>query len=731
MLSSLSVSAAAPGNRVFYGFNLGSAEWADGLAKQYDCGFVSYPFDLSETGTVLKSYLPTPSTGAYAGAGKDGIVYAALYDYTTATMQPIAGDLVAYNTYNGTEEHIGKWNPNQTNFKPQDMTYDAVSGKMYSLGYDNGSSGLYEVNLSTAEFTLVCELKGGGGTLAADAKGVLWTIGNDGILYKLNTNDEGKITGRVTRMFDTGLHNMSSNQTMEFDHTTGKLYWASNTMDHPFGYDNQYLEEIDVTDPDNITIREVGRIGIMSRLVAMYIPSAESLEAPAAPTNIRSEAGQGGTLQAKLTWVNPTEAFGGGEVGTLYGVVIKRNGEQVDYLKNPEAGKEMSWTDENVPEEGNYRYEIQAVNGRGNGAKGIAYQYVGFDRPAAVTDITGTVSSDMKSIVLKWTAPATGAQLGSYDPSKTKYTVTRNDGSVVAENLTECTVTDNNFRRLLSYSYTISAINDKGQSDAASASFILGPAVEIPMEQTFENEANVRNRWTIVDANNDAFTWMFGTNLGHSIFGDYEACAEYIVSPTLGNEKGADEWLISPPLALEAGQEYVAVLSGRAYTLNDDQQPITETVEVHCGNMNTVNAMGEKLGTINVGLNGVDESTQTAAFKSSAIDLPVLTEDATRCVGFHLVTPLVPTGFIQINSLKVCLKSEFDGVADVAIDGAKTSIALNGRTLTIFGEFNAATLYNMQGAAVATATSSTMNLEGLTSGVYVLSVDGQSFKIAL
>ena len=40
MLSTLSVSAAAPGNRVFYGFNLGSAEWADGAGKTYDCGFV-------------------------------------------------------------------------------------------------------------------------------------------------------------------------------------------------------------------------------------------------------------------------------------------------------------------------------------------------------------------------------------------------------------------------------------------------------------------------------------------------------------------------------------------------------------------------------------------------------------------------------------------------------------------------------------------------------------------
>ena len=36
LLPALSAWSAAPGNRVFYGFNLGSAEWAEG-AKTYGC----------------------------------------------------------------------------------------------------------------------------------------------------------------------------------------------------------------------------------------------------------------------------------------------------------------------------------------------------------------------------------------------------------------------------------------------------------------------------------------------------------------------------------------------------------------------------------------------------------------------------------------------------------------------------------------------------------------------
>jgi len=727
MISSLVVSAAAPGNRVFYGFNLGSAEWSDGASKTYDCGFVSYPLDLSEEGTVLKSYLPRPTVGAFAGACKDGIIYAALYEYG---FSPMPTDLVAYNIYNGTEKVIGKWNPEQTNFKPLDMTYDAVSDKMYAI-----ADGLYEVDLNTATFTKICPLNSGGGTLAADAKGTLWTIGQDGILCSVNTDENGEFTGRVTKVFDTGLRGMMTVQSMEFDYATGKLYWASNTLENPHqSTENIYLQEIDMTDPEHITIREVGRIGIMSRLVAMYIPSAQSLDAPAAPTNIRSKAGQNGTLEATLTWVNPTTSFGGGEIGNLYGVLIKRDGKQVAYIKEkPVAGKEMSWKDTDIPETGNYRYEIQVVNGNGNGAKGIAYQFVGYDKPSEVTDITGAIGTDMQSIVLSWGAPTIGANNGSLDLTKTRYTVTRNDGTVVAENISDCSITDKDFKRLMSYNYTITATNDKGESSTKSPSFILGPAKGLPMEQTFESEASVRNSWTVIDGNNDLFSWLFATNLGHSTFGDYEPCAEYIVSPTLGNEHDADEWLITPPLAFEANEQYIAVVSSRAYSIDRNGNGLEELIDVHFGSQNAIDAMGDKLGTVKVRDNGIDPITGTVAFKESTIELPIQTEDAIRCVGFHLVTPIkeMLAGFLQINNIKVCRKSEYDGVADISIDRAEVSIALNGRTLTIFGEFNAATLYNLQGTAVANTTTPAMNLEGLTPGIYVLSIDSQSFKIIL
>ena len=732
VMPSLAVSAAAPGNRVIYGFNMGSAEWADpSVGKLYDCGFVSYPFDLSDNGTVLHSYLSAPTTGVYAGAGIEGVIYACEYTYTTSTQQPIATDLVAYNVFNGKLERIGQWNPEQSDFKPSDMTYDVANGKMYAVGFHDSRSAIYELDVNTAVFTEVCELKDArnqpftGGTLAADAKGQLYTINSSGSLYTINLS-----TGRVTFVYNTGLTGMMQNQTMEFDHTTGKLYWASNMRSHAQGAENEWLQEIDLSDPKNITMTQVGNIGIQSRFVAMHIPYADNLEAPAAPTNVKAVAGADGAMAATITWTNPTTAFGGGDMGTLYGVVVKRDGEVVKYLDNAVAGAEMSFTDETVPSKGHYRYDIQAVNDKGNGAKGTAFQFVGADRPGEVSNITGTVGDNMMSLTLKWDAPTEGFYFGSFDPAEVTYTVVRNDGIKVAEGIKECTVTDNTFRRLMAYTYTISAVNAEGSTAVVSTPFILGPGLELPLEQTFEVEAEVRNRWTVLDGNNDTYTWMFGTTLGQAVFGDFESAAEYITSPSLGNADAADEWLISPPFKMEAGVEYEFTISARAYSSVDGINISDEIVDVHFGHNNTLAGMTDKLGTINVTANPADPDTRTMAFVRQSVALPVMDEDVTRCVGIHLVSPMMYSGYFQTNGIFVGVKGEYNGVNDVTMD-SDVNISLNGRSLAIFGEFKSAELFNLQGMAVAKASAPVMNLEGLNAGVYILNIDGKSFKIVL
>lgn len=721
LLPGLAAWGAAPGNRVIYGFNLGSAEWADGPAKTYDCGFVSYPFDLSEKGTVLQSYLSRPTTGVYAGAGVEGIIYACEYDYSTSTSMPEPGDFVAYNTFNGLVERIGPWNPEKTSFKPSDMTYNVADGKIYAVGYENGG-GLYEVDPTTGKFTLVCPIQSGG-TLAANAKGELFTIDPAGDLYSI---DPAK--GRTTKLWHTGLSGMMANQSMEFDHTTGLLYWASNTRGHAMGAENVWMQEIDLHDLNNIKMREVGSVGIQSRLVAMYIPYADNLDAPAAPTDIWSKPGEAGKLETTIHWTNPTTSFNGGSLGTLYGCLITRNGEQVDYLTEVAPGEEMEWTDSNIPSKGNYRYDIQLINGKGNGAKGTAFQFAGDDKPESVSNIKGVLAEDFSALTLSWDAPAKGAHLGSFDPSTVSYRVVRNDNTVVADNLTEPTVTDSNFARLLNYYYTIYSINEEGESEAYSPSFIVGPAMELPLDQTFENPAQVQNRWTMLDGNADTFSWMLGTDLGHAVFGDYEMCVDYITSPTLGNEEDADEWLISPPLKFEAGKEYAVYVGARSLTTSTGDGLTAELLDVYFGKQNTVEAMTDKLGTLEIEANDADPDTGTMAFVEQVVELPVLDKDAVRCVGFHLVTPLMASSFLQIRSIYIGL-NDGTGVENVAASDISWSI--NGKSLFINGLFKSAAVYNAAGMKVASVNRALTDLSTLPSGIYLLSIDGKTSKIVI
>ena len=725
-----SAAFAAQSNRQFFAYTLGSAEFAD-ETKDYDYGFVAYPFNPSESdasilGTLLNSYMENGSAyrGVYAAAGVNGLIYACEYEIVSGAPAP--GNFVVYNTFNGSKEIIGRWNPNWTDFKPQDMTWCEKDQKMYATGFGNSVGGLYEVDLKTGLFTRLTGVTNGGATLAAHPDGTLYSLNTSGTLYSID-----KKTGKAAKIMDTKLGGMPNMQSMEFDEATGLLYWLSDTFDHPQGAENTWLQEIDINAK---TIREIGNVGISARVTGIHIPSCQNLLAPEAPMNVKSTPAADGSLAATITWTNPKTAFNGEELQTMYGYVINRDGETVHTVTSGTftPGEEMSWTDTSIPAHGEYRYDIYFYNVKGNGATGTTYQYIGPDAPGFVSNIRGSIGAGAGSITLTWDAPSTGRHFGIYDASATKYKVVRNDGEVVGDGLTECKVTDDSFVRVMQYSYTITAYNETGSSESNSAAFVAGPAIALPFEYTFEDNTKTTNQWTAEDGNSDGFTWYFNSGLGQSAFYDYEQAAEYIVSPGLGNiGTKTDEWLISPPLKLEAGVEYEVTVSTRSYT--NDQ------FEIWMGDNNLSSGMTEKLGEFSVEHDpynpDIDPAVGTVAFRRRSAAVPVQSADAAKCFGLHLVTDCTDEqmthAYFQINGFYVGAKGEFSGVEDILADASEAQISLNGKLLTIFGTFRTAALYDLNGAKVLSSESAVIDLSTLASGVYVLSIDGRSFKLAL
>lgn len=736
--SVVSVSLADPveyPDREFYGFFLGNGAWTNAKNSQY--GFGRQTFAAPASNTLLHEL--TDNIGVFAACAVDGVYYAIPYAFSSSLTAPIPMPMFSYNVYTGYVEQIGDWNVGQdANFKPQDMTYDLKNDRILAIGYDPVNlSSIYEVDRTTGKFTLLVKLATTAGTISCDAYGRVFVINTQGQLCQVDLDNDY----RQEVLFKLPYEEMQTNQTAEFDLTCNKLYWASNCRVTPSPVGMLDTNLIEITLPvigteenykatsGTYSYNEVGPIGVTSRFLGMYIPYCEGgFGAPGFATDIKPVSAPDGS-SLTLNFKTPEKTFGNDKATNVDGFEIYREGKLIATVKEGvTAGKECTFTDSEVPASGTYRYDILCYsNTGGNGPKTPVYAYVGYDRPAAVTEIDINILDGWKDIDLSWEAPQTGAQGGTYDVSETRYDVVRlPDNVTVAENLAEPKVTDTNIRRMLRYSYKITSKNSIGSSTAVSKEFVAGPPVEdLPLEETFENPTVMKNRWMTYDNNNDTYTWLFGADIGHSVFGDYEMAAEYIVSPTLSpaNMADADEWIVSPPVKFPASGEYVMVIGIRSVT--------NEAFNVYVGSRNVPSLM-TKVDSFTL---REPEFTDDSAgahmiFQNYVVPLPADIAGSISCVGLQLATPAPAdlSSYVQIGSIAIGDSSL--AVSTIDKEDGNVNITVLSDTVFINGAYRHAALYNINGVKVADVTGNSCSLALLPSGVYILNVDGKSVKIA-
>lgn len=698
-------------HRQMYGWFLRSGKYGNG-----HYGYASINMSEPSDYEFIYSYDMKSSIGQYAGAAVDGIFYGCEYDISNVMLPPVPAAFVRYNIFTGVREEIGEWDSGDNlidiNFRPLDMTYDYKNSTMYALGYLGGNTTLYTVDLNTGRFTEVVDLSDSVQPLAADANGDLYTVTLDGWLCKINKNN-----GNLTQIFNTGRP-IFQNSPMEFDLTTGKLYWASNMVESSLS--SRYtLMEIDLSDESDVVMTEVGLIDEEGGVHALYIPYAEGgLDVPAAPTDIRVETLGDGALRTRISWTDPVTTFNGDPLtDAITGAVIYRNGEEIGFVKGSESNE---FLDEEITTAGECRYDVAVISTAGTGAKGTAYAYVGEDLPAAVKNLTLTPAPGCGSVTISWDAVTEGAHGGLFSkPGDVTYTVTRKpDNVVVASGIKDTQATDSKIVRILKYTYEVKAENEIGATVAAAEPIILGPAKELPYEQYFYEEADVDNSWTRADGNGDGFTWMFDTTLGTQFFNSYEIGFEYAVSPTQGLTEDADEWLITPPFKFEAGTEYELAIFNRSAS--------EEILQLHVADTNIPAAMGEKYGADVVlpafQYGDFDQAANCIRILTQVVPLPVFDTETVKCIGLHLVTPMPEFGnaFLQINGIGVAEKGTYAGVSNVAVD-ADIRFNLQGRMLHV-GDGAATTVYTLAGAEVLGSAAADIDLSGLTAGVYIVRV---------
>lgn len=641
--------------------------------------------------------------GIFAGACVNDIYYAYEYDYTP--YGPIAKDFAEYNLVTNKRTPLASYQlvKDGALMSIQDMTYNYKLNKMYALCFDRGLSIINEVNLKTGAFTQVCELaEAGVATIAADNNGDMYTIGQNGVLYRIDLSN-----GAMTSILDTGRSGMLQLQTMEFDHSNNMLYWPSCTVSYDSG-EETYLLRIDI---ENKTVEDLGLLGQASCLLSLYIPYAEGGDnAPGKVTDINVVAAEQGVLKADLSWTNPTTTFINEELTSINEVVVERDGVEIAVLDNVKPGQKMTMTDNTITKDGEYRYIIYARNDKGNGYKSVYYAYVGVDTPVAPEKSDVVIGPFCKSAEITWEVSTKGLHDGYLDPEEITYKIIRlPDSVVIADNLKETKFVDNNITTLQRYCYKLYACNRMGETGAyTQLAYVLGDPYVLPYKETFENLDATFNTSTYVDGNGDFCSWAFNSPAGYYQFGDSQFCLEYIVNPGFEHShQDADEWMITPPFNFEAGKNYK--ISFEARSIRD------ENIELTIGDRN-VKEFQTKFAELTA-VGNTDANFQE--FHTYEVDIPAGTSGV-NCIGLRLVTPYPSDNYAHLQFMNIMVQEGVsNGIDDVNAD-AEVSIVSN-KVFTGSAEA-VVEVYDVSGMQVLTAVGSMVSLENLKPGMYIVKV---------
>ncbi len=486
-----------------------------------DVGLYSFPAD-----DCSQPVLVAKSTDVSAGAMAGSTYYAMTYSGTPATAQ-------TWNTVDlATGEFTKLADCGEQHNLYVDMTYDYSRGKLMGIYHYNGTSTIVaDINLSDGTSTPYADLPGmwmlG---LAASYDGEIYLIGRsntlDYYLYSLddarNLNQIGKVSSPADYM-----------QSMEFDHKSGKLYWAS------CGSYSSYIYNVNTSTGQCTYLGSVGNNG---ELTGYYIPfklSADGTPAAATGMEIANPAHDGNIT---VSFDVPEKTVDGKPLSSVTGWKVMCDDNVIDVpFTSAVPGAKASF-EVTVPQ-GLHVIKVALINETGVGAIANRRMFIGTDIPAAPKNIT--VKADGNKAVVTWEAVTSGAQGGWINADAVTYNVLRKpDDKTIATGLTATTVNDE-VTETNGYQYLVYAMCE-GKEGAVGASEIVavGDGLELPYECSFSEQVDFA-LWSIIDVNNDGNTWKYTSNFGNPAM---------MVRSTMAYE--CDEWLITPGLKLETGKEY-------------------------------------------------------------------------------------------------------------------------------------------------------------------------------
>ena len=415
-----------------------------------------------------------------------------------------------------------------------DLTYDPTTGKVYGYFYDS-DTGDYdrfcEFSLPLGEAT---EIGLGDPTyaIACNAQGEIYGITYSGRLVRID-----KTTGAQEPIGHTGMSPIDRNS-MAFDDSTGKLYWAAT-------YGSWYTQSWAGIYEVNIHNAEVTKVidcPNNESFAGLFIdPVTIPTSAPAAVTDIGVTFDDRGSLTGTLQFTAPTTCIDATALSGNISAIVTIAGHDT-IVENIAPGERVSMTGMTFPE-GRQTLLITTADDQNRGQSASYEFYAGEDKPGTPVNVVLAERNGLPH--LTWEPAPLGLNGGEYDTKGVTYSIVRYpDQSTVANGLTETEFTDKEFVGTdQALFYTVTAHTVMGESDAAqSNTYVFGNGYTVPFMEPFATQEKF-DLWTIQDLNGGP-SWQYNAD-GHYAYYDYA-----------NTNMAANDWFISPKITLEAGKQY-------------------------------------------------------------------------------------------------------------------------------------------------------------------------------
>lgn len=459
--------------------------------------------------------------------------------------------------------YVDQWNPEKweklsdvpdlvdNDFMAADVALDPASGAVYGCFHNVNKNGF---EFGTVDYVARKRVKIAAAAewsaLAADASGVLYAIGMDGMLSRVD-----KSTGSLTAIGPTGIV-PAANGTAAIEPRSGRMFWCTTVAGGKAG-----LYEVDTTIGAATEIAAFPGNDLMSTL---YFPApAASDGAPAAATSLALDFPQG-AMTGKVVFDAPATTFDGkAGSGPLNYRVLVDGDEAKSGSAEWGARVEAQLT---VTTIGDHEFEVVMWNSEGDSPAAKASMFVGPGTPASPT---ATVADNGEgTLTISWEAVTSAVNEGYFDQSGVTYRVVRMpDEKVLVENAA-LSVTDRYDPRgeFTVYTYEVTAIFGGMSSEPAQTAPSAVGCLTLPYENSFADESAL-NGFKITG--NPAWAPRSGAIYVGMTF-----------------DAPLDSWLISPAVYLTAGSEYTLSVDLRSYS--DDYE---EKAEMFVGNAQTPEAM--------------------------------------------------------------------------------------------------------------------------------------------